>query len=47
MHDDAYYQSRMPVRDLGPLKNFARFIWDAERRAFLDRTAKDWGEVLT
>ncbi|XP_043275715.1 sodium/potassium-transporting ATPase subunit beta-1-like [Venturia canescens] len=42
MHDEAYYRSRVPIKDLGPWKNFLRFIWDGERRAFLDRTAKDW-----
>ncbi|KAK0159750.1 hypothetical protein PV327_010830 [Microctonus hyperodae] len=45
LHDEAYYENRRPIQDLGPFKNCMRFIWDGERRAFLDRTARDWGSV--
>ncbi|KAK0096974.1 hypothetical protein PV326_003739 [Microctonus aethiopoides] len=45
LHDEAYYENRRPIEDLGPFKNCLRFIWDGERRAFLDRTAKDWGST--
>ncbi|XP_011309901.1 sodium/potassium-transporting ATPase subunit beta-1-like isoform X2 [Fopius arisanus] len=43
LHDEAYYESRRPVEDLGTLGNFKRFIWNPQKRAFLDRTAKEWG----
>lgn len=43
LHDEEYYKSRIPQPDLGPLRNFLRFIWDNNRKAFLDRTAKEWG----
>lgn len=46
LHDEAYYKSRIPQPDLGPFRNFLRFLWDRERKAFLDRTAKEWGNVL-
>lgn len=46
LHDDAYYESRKPQPDLGTLGNFMRFIWDKERKAFLDRTAKEWGNAI-
>ncbi|XP_076233324.1 sodium/potassium-transporting ATPase subunit beta-1-like [Calliopsis andreniformis] len=45
LHDDAYYESRKPQPDLGPLRNFLRFIWDNDRKAFLDKTAKEWGQL--
>ncbi|CAD1473837.1 unnamed protein product, partial [Heterotrigona itama] len=45
LHDEEYYQSRIPQPDLGPLRNFLRFVWDNERKAFLDRTAKEWGQL--
>lgn len=45
LHDEDYYVSRIPQPDLGPLRNFLRFIWDQERKAFLGRTAKEWGNV--
>lgn len=45
LHDEAYYENRRPIEDLGAFKNCLRFIWDGERRAFLDRTAKDWGKI--
>lgn len=45
LHDEAYYKSRIPQPDLGPFRNFLRFLWDKERKAFLDRTAKEWGNV--
>lgn len=43
LHDEEYYRSRIPRPDLGPLRNFLRFVWDHDRKAFLDRTAKEWG----
>lgn len=46
LHDEEYYKSRIPQPDLGPLRNFLRFIWDNNRKAFLDRTAKEWGNVM-
>lgn len=46
LHDEEYYKSRIPQPDLGPLRNFLRFIWDNNRKAFLDRTAKEWGNVI-
>ncbi|XP_054007415.1 sodium/potassium-transporting ATPase subunit beta-1-like [Hylaeus anthracinus] len=45
LHDHDYYESRKPRPDLGPLKNFLRFVWDKERKTFLDRTAKEWGQL--
>ncbi|XP_043258550.1 sodium/potassium-transporting ATPase subunit beta-like [Colletes gigas] len=45
LHDDQYYESRKPRPDLGLLGNFSRFVWDNERKAFLDRTAKEWGQL--
>ncbi|XP_034936761.1 sodium/potassium-transporting ATPase subunit beta-1-like [Chelonus insularis] len=45
IHDEEYYENRRPVKDLGAIRNFLRFIWDGEKRAFLDRTAKDWATV--
>ncbi|XP_076302143.1 sodium/potassium-transporting ATPase subunit beta-1-like [Lasioglossum baleicum] len=45
LHDEEYYRSRIPRPDLGPFGNFLRFIWDKERKAFLDRTAKEWGQL--
>ncbi|KAK2575883.1 hypothetical protein KPH14_007253 [Odynerus spinipes] len=45
LHDDAYYESRRPQPDLGPYKNFLRFIWNGERKTLFDRTAKEWGQV--
>ncbi|XP_076280678.1 sodium/potassium-transporting ATPase subunit beta-like [Lasioglossum baleicum] len=46
LHDDLYYESRQPRPDLGPFKNFLRFIWNNERKAFLDRTAKEWVQLI-
>ncbi|XP_043784138.1 uncharacterized protein LOC122710371 isoform X2 [Apis laboriosa] len=45
LHDEAYYESRIPQPDLGPFRNFLRFLWDREKKAFLDRTAKEWGQL--
>ncbi|KAK1133550.1 hypothetical protein K0M31_011354 [Melipona bicolor] len=45
LHDEEYYRSRIPRPDLGPLRNFLRFVWDHDRKAFLDRTAKEWGQL--
>ncbi|XP_076674471.1 sodium/potassium-transporting ATPase subunit beta-1-like isoform X2 [Andrena cerasifolii] len=45
LHDEAYYASRIPRPDLGPIRNFMRFIWDNERKALLDRTAREWGQL--
>ncbi|XP_017795216.1 PREDICTED: sodium/potassium-transporting ATPase subunit beta-like [Habropoda laboriosa] len=45
LHDDEYYRIRRPPPDLGPLRNFLRFIWDKDRKAFLDRTAAEWGQL--
>lgn len=45
LHDEAYYASRIPRPDLGPIRNFMRFIWDNERKAFFDRTAREWGNI--
>ncbi|XP_076656467.1 sodium/potassium-transporting ATPase subunit beta-1-like [Halictus rubicundus] len=46
LHDDLYYQSRQPKPDLGAFKNFLRFIWDNDRRAFLGRTAREWVQLI-
>ncbi|XP_057339367.1 sodium/potassium-transporting ATPase subunit beta-2-like isoform X2 [Microplitis mediator] len=45
MHDEAYYQRRIPRRNLGNWNNFLRFIWDNDTRAFLNRTFKEWGQL--
>ncbi|KAK9303753.1 hypothetical protein QLX08_004633 [Tetragonisca angustula] len=45
LHDEEYYRSRIPRPDLGPLRNFLRFVWDHDRKAFLDRTVKEWGQL--
>ncbi|XP_044594775.1 sodium/potassium-transporting ATPase subunit beta-like isoform X2 [Cotesia glomerata] len=45
MHDEPYYERRVPIRDLGPWKNFLRFLWDRERHAVFDRTLKQWGQL--
>ncbi|CAL7947189.1 unnamed protein product [Xylocopa violacea] len=45
LHDEEYYKARVPQPDLGPLRNILRFIWDKDRKAFLDRTAKEWGQL--
>ncbi|KAG7208847.1 hypothetical protein KM043_015032 [Ampulex compressa] len=45
LHDEAYYNSRKPQPDLGPLKNFLRFLWNGEKKTFLERTAKEWGQL--
>ncbi|XP_017878696.1 sodium/potassium-transporting ATPase subunit beta-like [Ceratina calcarata] len=45
LHDDEYYRKRMPQPDLGPLRNFTRFIWNRDTKAFLDRTAAEWGQL--
>ncbi|XP_046597506.1 sodium/potassium-transporting ATPase subunit beta-2-like [Neodiprion lecontei] len=42
LHDDNYYESRKPQPDLGPVKNFKRFIWNPENKSVLDRTCKSW-----
>ncbi|XP_063974109.1 sodium/potassium-transporting ATPase subunit beta-1-like [Diachasmimorpha longicaudata] len=44
-HNEAYYESRRPIQDLGAVGNFKRIIWNPEKRAFLDRTAKEWATV--
>ncbi|OXU23803.1 hypothetical protein TSAR_004511 [Trichomalopsis sarcophagae] len=44
-HDEEYYRQRKPQPDLGAINNFKRFLWHPERRAFLDRTAQEWGSV--
>nr|XP_031834331.1 sodium/potassium-transporting ATPase subunit beta-1-like [Nomia melanderi] len=46
LHDQQYYENRKPQPDLGAFQNFLRFIWNKERKAFLDRTAKEWGQLL-
>lgn len=46
VHDDAYYESRIPQPDLGPLKNFLRFVWDSKTKTLLGRTAKEWSKHL-
>ncbi|XP_076384778.1 sodium/potassium-transporting ATPase subunit beta-1-like [Megalopta genalis] len=46
LHDDRYYESRIPAPDLGTFKNFLRFIWNKDRKAFLDRTAKEWVQLI-
>jgi len=46
LHDEAYYKSRVPETDLGPLENFVRFIWNPERKTVLGRTGKEWGNYL-
>lgn len=43
LHDEEYYRSRVPQPDLGPLKNFLRFVWNKERKTLFDRTAREWG----
>ncbi|XP_032663188.1 sodium/potassium-transporting ATPase subunit beta-1-like [Odontomachus brunneus] len=43
MHDEEYYRSRVPEPDLGPLRNFMRFIWNPDARTLLGRTGKEWG----
>lgn len=45
LHDENYYESRKPRPNLGPFRNFLRLVWDNERKAFLDRTAIEWGNV--
>lgn len=42
-HDEKYYRSRKPKPDLGTVENFKKFVWDPERRAFLDKTRREWG----
>ncbi|XP_058808801.1 sodium/potassium-transporting ATPase subunit beta-like [Phymastichus coffea] len=44
-HDEEYYRQRKPQPDLGVIENFKRFLWDSQRRAFLDRTAQEWMNV--
>lgn len=46
LHDEIYYKKRRPQPDLGPVKNFLRFIWNDEKRTFFDRTAKEWGKNI-
>ncbi|KAH0954393.1 hypothetical protein HN011_008595 [Eciton burchellii] len=46
LHDEAYYKSRVPEPDLGPLENFVRFIWNPDRKTVLGRTGKEWGMLL-
>ncbi|XP_076160341.1 sodium/potassium-transporting ATPase subunit beta-1-like [Ptiloglossa arizonensis] len=45
LHDENYYESRKPRPNLGPFRNFLRLVWDNERKAFLDRTAIEWGQL--
>nr|KAF7433868.1 hypothetical protein H0235_002059 [Vespula pensylvanica] len=45
LHDETYYEKRKPQPDLGPIKNFLKFIWNNEKKTLFDRTAKEWGEV--
>ncbi|XP_014204377.1 sodium/potassium-transporting ATPase subunit beta-2-like [Copidosoma floridanum] len=44
-HDDNYFRARKPKPDLGVLQNFKLFVWDPERKAIFDRTAREWVEV--
>lgn len=44
---EEYYRQRKPQPDLGAINNFKRFLWDPDRRAFLDRTAQEWGKHLS
>ncbi|XP_043686991.1 sodium/potassium-transporting ATPase subunit beta-2-like isoform X7 [Vespula pensylvanica] len=43
LHDETYYEKRKPQPDLGPIKNFLKFIWNNEKKTLFDRTAKEWG----
>ncbi|XP_014488527.1 PREDICTED: sodium/potassium-transporting ATPase subunit beta-1-like isoform X2 [Dinoponera quadriceps] len=42
VHDEEYYRSRVPEPDLGPLKNFMRFVWNPDSKMLLGRTGKEW-----
>lgn len=46
IHDHEYYERRAPQPDLGLIKNVQRFIWDREKRKFLDKTFREWGKIL-
>ncbi|XP_024947559.1 sodium/potassium-transporting ATPase subunit beta-1 isoform X2 [Cephus cinctus] len=43
-HDETYYERRRPQPDLGPWRNIMRFIWNTEKRAFLDRNCREWSK---
>ncbi|KZC04574.1 Sodium/potassium-transporting ATPase subunit beta-1 [Dufourea novaeangliae] len=45
LHDDKYYESRIPQPDLGAFGNILRFIWNKKRKAFLGRTGKEWAQL--
>ncbi|KAL0131407.1 hypothetical protein PUN28_002738 [Cardiocondyla obscurior] len=42
LHDEEYYQSRIPETDLGAFRNFLRFVWNSDKKHFLGRTGKEW-----
>ncbi|XP_011064278.1 PREDICTED: sodium/potassium-transporting ATPase subunit beta-1-like [Acromyrmex echinatior] len=42
LHDDEYYQNRIPEPDLGAFHNFLRFVWSPDRKQLLGRTGKEW-----
>lgn len=44
LHDKTYYESRKPELDLGACNNFVRFIWNHEKKSFLGRNLREWGE---
>lgn len=46
LHSDSYYESRKPELDLGACKNCLRFMWNNEKKSFLGRTSKEWGNNL-
>ncbi|XP_020297868.1 sodium/potassium-transporting ATPase subunit beta-1-like [Pseudomyrmex gracilis] len=45
LHDEEYYESRKPEPDLGPVRNFLRFVWNPQRRTLLGRKGKEWVEL--
>ncbi|KAG5317922.1 AT1B2 ATPase, partial [Acromyrmex heyeri] len=42
LHDDEYYQNRIPEPDLGAFRNFLRFVWSPDRKQLFGRTGKEW-----
>lgn len=41
-HDEEYYRRRVPEPDLGPLRNFLRFVWNGETKTLLGRSGTEW-----
>ncbi|XP_048511001.1 sodium/potassium-transporting ATPase subunit beta-2-like [Athalia rosae] len=45
LHDEAYYERRKPQPDLGAVDNFKRFVWNPNKRSFLDKTLEGWAQT--